>query len=377
MYGARLTLFELFGFKVQVDASWLFLALLVTWSLAEGYFPELYPALSKSDHWWMGIAGAIGLFGSLIFHELSHSLVARRFDLRIRGITLFIFGGVAELEDEPLTPRAEFFMAAAGPVASLFLALAFWAASGLARAAEAPLPAVAVGDYLATINGLLAAFNLIPAFPLDGGRVLRAALWHWRGDLRFATHWASRIGLGFGTLLQIAALFQLLAGNFVLAMWWFLIGLFLRGAANAAYYQMFARQAFAGEPVARFMSASPVTVPPRISIAELVEDYILRYQYDLFPVADGERLIGCVSTRQIKGLARAEWPLRRVDAIMDPCSHDNMIDAGADASAALGQMRRTGNSRLMVTRAGKLVGIVALKDMLGFLSLKMDLDARG
>ena len=236
MLGKRFVLFELLGFKVQVDASWLFLAMLVTWSLATGAFPVWYEDLSGATYWWMALVGMFGLFSSLIFHEMSHSLVARHFGLRIRGITLFIFGGVAEMEEEPASPKAEFLIAAAGPLASGVLALGFFLLTHAAMAAGLPTPVAGVLDYLAFINGLIAVFNLLPGFPLDGGRMLRAALWHFKGNLREATRTASHSGEIFGMVLMALGAVNVIAGAFVGGMWWFLIGLFLYGAARASFF---------------------------------------------------------------------------------------------------------------------------------------------
>lgn len=374
MFGKQATLFELLGFKVKVDASWLFLALLITWSLAQGYFPHSYEGFSTSTYWWMGIFGAIGLFVSLILHELSHSVVARRYGLQIRGITLFIFGGVAEMEDEPANPKTEFLMAIAGPIASLFLAAAFHVLSILGEAGGAPDTVLGVTRYLAFINGLLAAFNVIPAFPLDGGRVLRAALWHWKANLRWATRIASKVGVTFAFLLIGLGVVNVLGGNVVGGVWWFLIGLFLRGAASASYYQLETRRAMEGEPVQRFMVADPVTVPPGISVRAFVDNYVYTSHHDLYPVADDTRLFGCVGIREVRQAARDKWDWITVDRIATPCSEENTIDAKTDAVKALSQMQRTGNSRLMVTENGQLVGIVTLKDMLKLLALKIDLE---
>ncbi len=378
MNGRGITLFELLGFKVRVDISWLFLALLVTWSLAKGVFPAWYEdeGLSEATFWWMGIAGMAGLVFSLIFHELSHSLVARRYGLPIKGITLFIFGGVAEMTEEPKSAKVEFWMAIAGPIASFVLALAFWLLAGFGRAQGLPVPVTGVLGYLAFINLLLGGFNLIPAFPMDGGRVLRAALWYWRGDLRQATRIASGAGKGFGMGLMLLGLLSVVTGNFIGGMWWFLIGLFVRGAAEASYQQMITRRLFEGEPVRRFMTHETVAVPPDLPLAAFVEDYVYEYHYDLFPVVDGGHLVGCISTRQVKTVPREAWPYRRVAELMAPCTEENTVDPGMDAIEALGLMRRTGASRLIVAVGDRLVGIVVMKDMLELFSLKMDLEGQ-
>jgi Zn-dependent protease/predicted transcriptional regulator len=370
----RLELFQLFGLRVKVDTSWVFLALLVAWSLAQGLFPALYEGLPSTTYWWMGLAGVVGLFFSLLFHEMSHSIIARRYGLPIRGITLFLFGGMAEMEEEPASPKTEFLMAIAGPIASGLLAAIFHAVSAIGQARGLPEAVLGVAQYLALLNGLLAIFNLLPAFPLDGGRVFRAALWYRTGDLRSATRAASRVGAGFGYALMGLGMLNILTGNLIGGFWWFLIGLFLRGAAAASYYQLMTRRALEGEPVRRFMARQPITVPPGITVRQFVDDYVYTYYHDLFPVTENDRLLGCVTTHQVKEVPREQWDLRTVRGIAAPCSEENTIAADQDAVDALSLMQRTNNSRLMVTEDGRLVGIIALKDLLKLFALKMDLE---
>ena len=372
--GHRFTLFSLFGFKVRVDISLLFLALLVTWSLASAVFPRQLPGLDHATYWWMGVAGTIGLFFSLIFHELSHSLVARRYGLPIRGITLFIFGGVAEMSDEPPSAKAEFWMALAGPAASILLALSAWALSELGAEVGVPEPVTAVVGYLALINAVLAVFNLVPAFPLDGGRVLRAALWWRRGDIVAATRSAARAGSAFALLLMGMGVLQVVTGNFVGGIWFFLIGMFLRSAAHGSYMDMLMRKTLAGVPVRRLMTRNPIAVPPGITLKTLVDDYAYVYHHEQFPVVDGERLIGSVGVRQLKTTPRESWPHRSVAEIAEPSSELNTVDAETDAAMALSLMTRSGRTRLLVTERGRLVGILTLKDLLALLSLKMELE---
>jgi Zn-dependent protease len=374
MFGKSIRLFSLFGFEVKVDASWAIIAFLVTWSLAEGFFPMRVRGLAGSTYWWMGVAGAIGLFLSIVFHELCHSLVARRFGLAMRGITLFIFGGVAEMAGEPPSPKAEFLMALAGPLASIALAAGCYGAF-VSAAGAWPVPITEVLYYLAFINGLLAAFNLIPAFPLDGGRLLRAALWSWKHNIRWSTRIASAIGSGFGVFLIVLGIYAAaFRGNFIGGMWWFLIGLFLRNASQASYQQLLVRRALEGEQVRRFMRPDPVTVPSYISLRELVEDYIYRYHYKMFPVVRESRLVGCVTTDEVKNFPRDEWDRHSVQEVATGCSKGNTVSPDTDAVQALATMNRTGNTRLMVIEDGRLVGIVSLKDLLAFLSLKIDLE---
>lgn len=374
MFSKRLTLFRLLGFEVRIDLTWLLLALLVTWTLAAGVFPTYVPGLETGVYWWMGAGGTLGLLVSIVFHELCHSLVARRYGLPIKGITLFIFGGVAEMDEEPPSAKAEFLMAVAGPVSSYLLAFVLYAAYSLAGGPDWPPYAQGVTLYLAYVNALLATFNLVPAFPLDGGRMLRAALWGWKGSIRWATRISSRIGAGFGLVLIMLAVFAIMQGQFITGMWWFLIGMFIRAAAGMSYQQLLLNEALRGEAVRRFMNASPVAVPSTISLQELVENYVYRYQFKMFPVVEHDRPIGCVTTREIKAIPREQWGRRTVGEVAKPLSAENTIAPGADAMQALSRMSQTGNSRLLVIDDGRLVGVIALKDLLQFFALKLELE---
>lgn len=323
----------------------------------------------------MGLVGAVGFFLSIIAHEFSHSLVARRHGMPMKGITLFIFGGVAEMGDEPPSAKAEFWIAIAGPLSSIAIALIFSLIYKLGAQTGWPLPVWGVVAYLAMINGLLAVFNLVPAFPLDGGRILRSILWGWKKNLRWATRISSAIGSGFGIFLIILGVMRVIGGNFIGGMWFFLIGLFIQNAAKMSYQQLVTRKALEGEPLRRFMSSAAVTVPPSATVEELVEDYVYRHHFKLFPVAeDHHKLLGCVTTKQIKEIPRQEWSSKLVKDLAVRCSEENTIAADADAVEALAAMRRNNAGRLMVVEGDQLVGIIAMKDMLEFLALKVELD---
>lgn len=223
MFTRRIDLFNLLGFRVSLDASWFLLAFLIVWTLASGYFPQMLPGENVQTYLWMGIAGAIGLFVSIVLHEFAHAIVARRYDLPIAGITLFIFGGIAEMADEPKSPGVEFQVAIAGPIASFAIAAVCYAA-GTALTGQDVEQIAAVVQYLALINLALAIFNLLPAFPLDGGRMLRAALWHWQGSLRKATRTASYTGIAVAVMIMALGVLNIIAGAFIAGLWQMLIG---------------------------------------------------------------------------------------------------------------------------------------------------------
>lgn len=373
MFGHSLPLFKLFGIPIRLDPSWFIVAILLIWSLASVFFPQTYPDLSTAAHWWMGTTATLGLFASIVLHEMGHSVVAQRYGISIKAITLFLFGGVAELEDEPESARAEFLVAIAGPLVSLLLVVGCIGLSLLTERLGGPAAMLGVFSYLATINSLVVVFNMIPAFPLDGGRVLRAGIWKVQGSLRKATRITSRIGAGFGLVIVGLGVLNFVLGSFVGGLWLVLIGLFLRSAASMSYQQLLVRQALEGEPIRRFMTSTPVTVSPDISVQELVEQYLYRYSYKLFPVVTGDHLLGCVQLDRVKELSADERAARTVGDITDPCSEQNTIRPDADAMHALSRMRSE-QPRMMVVDNGQLQGIIALRDLLHFFSLRVELE---
>ena len=322
----------------------------------------------------MGVWGALGLFLSLVLHELGHSVVARKYGIPIKSITLFIFGGVAEMEGEPSTPNSEFRMAIAGPIVSILIAIICYPLYLSGRRLGWPIQLTGVLFYLSWINGLLAVFNLIPAFPLDGGRLLRSILWGRKHNLPQATRTASSIGAAFGMGLIFLGIVSVFQGNLVAGIWWFLIGMFLRNASRTSYQQVEIRRALEGEPIRRFMQSEVIVVPASISVEDLVHDYIYKYHHEMFPVLRDSKLQGCVTIGRVKEIPREEWRQHSVQELLTPCSGENTISPDADAIQVLSIMTRTGNSRLMVLDQDQLVGVVTLKDLLRFLSLKLDLE---
>jgi Zn-dependent protease/predicted transcriptional regulator len=374
MFGKTVTLFRVFGFEVKVDWSWLILGSLIVWSLAKGLFPAWYKGLDPAAYWAMGVAGALGLFISIVFHELSHSLVARRYGVHMRGITLFLFGGVAEMGEEPASPKAEFFLAVAGPISSVVLAAFLLGLSHLLAGSGPMTPVTGVLNYLGYLNFVLAGFNLIPAFPLDGGRVLRAVLWGSWNDLRRATRVAASVGAALGAALMVLGALQFFMGRSVGGLWTLVIGMFVRGAARSSYRQLLFRKALEGVPVRKFMAADPVTLAPSTSVEKLVEDYIYKTHFKMYPVVDGGKLVGCVTLDQVKELGRGEWASHSVGELARGCSPENTIGPDEDVMKALALMQKTGRSRLVVAEGGQLAGVIALKDIMGYIALKLDLE---
>lgn len=374
MFTTRWQLFRLSGIPIRLDLSWLIVLLLVTGSLAQSYYPQQLPGRERAEYWALGLVTALAFFGCIVLHEMGHALAARRLGMKIEGITLFLFGGVAELGGEPPSASAEFLMAIAGPAVSAVLAAGFRLLGGFGDAQGWPASAVVFCHYLGGINALVLAFNLVPAFPLDGGRVLRSALWGWTGNLRRATRWASALGRGFAWLLILIGALELFSGDVLSGIWLGVIGMFLNEAARETYHQLLLRQALAGEPVRRFMNAEPIVVPPGLSLDRWVEDYVYRFHRKAFPVASNGRLEGFITTAALGQFPRGDWPRHTVAEAMRQDLSEVTVSPDTDALRALARMQQTGLSRLLVTERDRLVGIVSAKDLSRFLQLKIHLD---
>lgn len=372
MFTNRIPLFTLFGIKVGLDYSWFLLAFILVWSLMAGYFPWVRPGLGTASYLWMAIIGAAGLFASIIFHEFAHALVARQFHLPISRITLFIFGGVAEMDDEPRTAAAEFWMAIAGPIASFLLAFAMFVFLGAFDPASA---LGAIVGYLAFINLILASFNLLPAFPLDGGRILRAAVWWFTGDFQRATRIAAATGSVLAAVLIGLGVLNIFGGAFVQGIWQMLIGFFVYSAANASRAHAELRGSLHGVPVARIMRHDLVTVPADTPVQALVDDFFYRHFYKVFPVVDAAgRPVGVIGLKDVANAARDAWGATRTSEIMKPLGEDNTVSSLAPAYKVLQTMQRRQNSRLLVVDGDQLKGMVTLRDIMSYLAVRDELD---
>lgn len=386
MFTHRITLIRLLGIDVKLDASWIFLALLVTWSLAAGLFPEAYPGLETSTYWLMGIGGALGLFISIIAHEFGHAVVARRYGIPIEDITLFVFGGVANMKREPDRALHEFLMAIAGPIVSVLIALGCYAglvatgnvsvfenlASDDPITTEGAIPPVIA--YLGLINGMLAIFNMIPAFPLDGGRVFRSILWGLGGDIKKATKIASGVGSAFGLFLMFMGVLSFFSGAFIAGVWWFILGLFVRNASAMSYRHLLVKSSLSGRPVSRFMSSGVISVPPQISLRDFVEDYVYRYHHKLYPVMDNGHVLGAITTNDLRQIEPQDWANRSVADTMQPVAEVNSVSKDTDAMVALDRMNENRRGRMLVVDGDRVLGVVALKDLLEYLTLRLDLE---
>lgn len=374
MFGKRYNFLTIAGLKIGIDISWFFIAFLLTWSLAAGYFPYHYPHLVTHAYWLMGFLGMVGLFVCVILHELGHALVAKHFKLPISQITLFIFGGVAEIQKEPPSAKIEFLMTIVGPLVSAALALVMYLVTLLGVHLGFATPVVGVTRYLILINLIIAIFNLIPAFPLDGGRILRSILWWWKNDLGWATRIATFLGASFGLSLIFLGIFIIFAGNSLSGFWLVIIGWFLYRAATVNRSQHYVSKALEGEKVAKFMTVDPISVSPEITVQELIDQYIYQSHHHLYPVTQQGELLGYTSFKEIKALAHADWRTTPVRKIMIPRSAFSTILPEMSALEALDLMQQTPVSTLLVVRDNHLIGILTSQDLLKVISLKLELE---
>ena len=368
------------GIPIRVHPSWFLVFIFVTWSLATGYLPDALPGLSDSRYWGMGAVAAVLLFVSVLLHELGHSYVAQRYRIPIGQITLFLFGGVAQMRSEPPSPKAEFLIAIAGPLVSFALG-AF--SLGLAAVSEWwAVPSggqgfAVLGGLLGVVNVQLGLFNLIPGFPLDGGRALRAGLWAWGKDFQRATSRAAWLGLAFGVLLAgfggvllggaIGGLFDPSYGSN--GGWLMFIGAFLFGAAWSTRKQVALRMALSGTSVRDVMVRAVVTMSPQLSLQSAVEDFFVAYGYGGFPVVEDGQVVGLVGVEDVQAISQSLWHWRTVSDVMRPTSPDLFVPPDASIMQALERMVRTGYDRLVVIEDEKPVGLVTRSAVAQFLQL--------
>ena len=374
MFGRRFNFLSVAGIKIGIDFSWFLIAILLTWSLAAGYFPYYYHNLSLGTYWGMGIVGMFGLFVCIVLHELGHAMVAKYYKLPISQITLFIFGGVAEIKKEPQTPKVEFLMAIAGPIVSVVLSGVLYLLTVFGQHSHWPIPVIAVTGYLALINIVLAIFNLIPAFPLDGGRVFRSILWWIKKDFGWATKVSSRVGSGFGLILIFVGIFVLITGNFISGVWFVILGLFLQKAAAMSRSQYMISHELRGEKVQKFMTKNPISVPPDVSIKKFVDHYVYASYHHLYPVTGHGELMGYISLREVKLIPSEDWGKILVNEVMVPSSAFKTVSPETSALQALELINQTEMPILLVVKGKQLVGILTAQDLFKLISIKLELE---
>ncbi len=356
-----------FGFEVRIDYSWFLIFFLVVWTLSVQVFPHDLGGYPETVYWTMGVVAALLLFLSVLLHELSHSAVARRRGIHVEGITLFIFGGVAQTSMEASRPVDEFLLTAAGPLASVVLAGIFYGLGVGADFAGWGGPVTEIAGYLAFLNLALAIFNLVPGFPLDGGRLLRSAVWHFTGSLRKATRLATTAGRGFGYLMILAGLWFLWQGALINGMWLAFIGWFLANAASNSWRQFVSRQILADVPVERALQPLPPPVEADRVLADVVDEPFLRAGVGAVPVLREGRLVGVLSVEDVAEVPPPERATTRVAAVMTPIEEVSAVPLHSSLDGVLGRLRAGNGTRLLVLDGERLVGILTPHDVVGWL----------
>lgn len=352
------------GFEIRIDTSWLVIFFLVFWSLARGVFPDEYPELTTGIHTAMGLAGTVLFFVSLLLHELSHAVVSRAKGIPVDGITLFIFGGIAHTTREPDTPADELLIAGVGPLMSLALAALFQAAATLGQGWGLGDPVLGVAHYLAVINLVLAVFNLLPGFPLDGGRVFRAVAWAVTGNRTRATRLATAGGRFLGLALIVLGAVQALGGAPVGGLWLIFIGWFLRSVAGMSLRQHVVDELLHGSVAADVMTRDPEVVDADLSLDALVDEHFIRRRYGFYPVLSSGRLVGSVTLDDVKHVSRELWSMSTVRDVMKPLEACAVVSQRTSVADLLQEMnRRGGRRRALVIDGGALVGVISATDL--------------
>lgn len=377
MFFRRVTLFHFFGFPVKADGSWLFLSVLICWTLINQAYPHDFPGHTAQAYQLMGVASIFGIFASIIAHEVAHAIIAEYYQMPIESITLFIFGGVAVMKGEPSHPKGEFLMAIAGPVMSVLMGLFFWAAKALLiMYLPSAVAAWQVLGYLGALNMLIAGFNIVPAFPLDGGRALRAVIWKIKGNLVLATRIASELGAIFAYGLLAYACYRIVWYNDMLSGIWFgLLGFFVHGAGAYAVRQTENRSLLGSETVSRFLNPQVISVSPDLTINDLVDNFVYKHYQRSFPVIDKGDLVGVITLQSILSLDRHKWHWLHVASVMEALTDKNFVKPDYNAADALDLMQRLHKDQLLVADGKKFLGIVSYRDLAAYLSITMKIDS--
>jgi Zn-dependent protease len=375
MGGKGITFGKIWGITLRLNPSWFIIFILVTWALAGSWFPSAYPAWSLTEKISAGVITSLLFFASVLVHELMHSYVAQHEGTEVKSITLFIFGGVSEISGEPKKASDEFSMAIAGPLTSLVLGgilLAVWA---ILRhdAGGAGQFIAAVSYWLGLINVSLGAFNLIPGFPLDGGRVFRSILWGKSGDLRAATKTASQVGRVIAYIFIFIGIFLFFSGNWLNGVWLVLIGWFLDNAASGSYRQVQLNDLLKGHKVSEAMLGDCVSVSPGLTAEHIINEYALTKGQQCFPVMDGEKLEGIVSFDSLRGVAKEARRDKTAAQIMTPLAKMKTVEPTDELSKVLSIMTEGDVGQVPVVQNGKMVGLVSRERLLSFIDLQANL----
>ncbi len=371
-----ISLFKVLGIQVDIDFSWLVIFGLILWSLSAGYFPGLYPGHQTLAYWVVGLVATLLFFASVLIHELSHAAVGNLLGEKVERITLFIFGGMAHLSGEPRNPNDEIMIAGVGPITSVVLALLFWLVYKTIALVPGASLWTAVFRYLGFINLALALFNLLPGFPLDGGRLFRAILWKRSGDMDRATAHAADWGAALAWGMIVFGGVEIFGGALVGGLWLIFIGLFLRAAARSEYQGTILGHLLQGIRVGDIMTHAPVTLNPQMPLVDVVEQYFLKYGYGGFPVVDDGRPIGTLSLSEIRNCPPEDRGSKTVGDIMRPIDPAIEISAHSNAMDAVHKMNEANSGRLLVVDNGKLAGLITRSAVMRYMQIRAQLEAK-
>jgi Zn-dependent protease/predicted transcriptional regulator len=362
--------------EIVIDYSWFIIFFLVVYTMAEGYFPQAHQNYSKLQYWIMGTVVALIFFLSVLMHELAHCFVAIKQGVNVKSVRLLFFGGLTQVSSEPKTGRHEFLIALAGPAMSMALGMIFFLIWFYAVQTGMKTPVVGVAEWLSFCNVALAVLNLVPGFPLDGGRILKAILWDRWDDAGRATKVVSQLGNGFALFFIISGILQFIANrNIITGLWLIFIGLFMKQSALGSYQAVMLRRALSGVQVRQVMTENIVSVDWLLSVEELVRDYIYKHQFTNFPVFNREEFVGMVSLEGVKAISKDLWGFKQVRDIMAPIEQVACLKPTEDATEAWAKMVSSDIGRMPVVENERLVGIVSRRDIMNLFKIKSDLDA--
>jgi Zn-dependent protease/CBS domain-containing protein len=366
-------LFRIGGVQIAIDFSWLIIFVLVLWGLSSGYFPALHPGYPRAEYWLVGAVGTILFFTSIVIHELSHAMVGNHLGQPVERISLFIFGGMAHLGHEPTDANAELKIAAAGPITSIVLGIVFlWIARAIGPTGPYPMWS-SVFQYLGFINIALALFNLLPGFPLDGGRILRALVWRRTGDFRRATARAADWGRGIAYGLIALGALEIFTGSLMGGLWLIFIALFLKGAASTSYQSIVMEQVLGNAHVSEIMVHRPETVEAEATVADTVNQHFMHHGYGGFPVVSNGAPAGIISLRQVRDCPPEERAVRKVSEVMRKREPAIEISPAATVSQALRQMSEADIGRLLVVQQDRLTGLITRSAIARYVMLRSQL----
>jgi len=373
MFKNALNLIEVLGFRIRIDPSWFFIAALIVWTLTTAYFPDVLPDQSGIVYLGMSIAAMLGLFISLLIHELSHSLMARVYGIEVKNITLFIFGGVAELEEETKTPSSELWISIVGPISSFALAGLFFLCHKFSISVNASAALQELLSYLTLVNLIVAAFNLVPAFPLDGGRVLRAILWRSSGNFIGATHVASIAGQVFAIFLITTGALAVFTGIGFGGLWQILIGFFIYMASKSSYNQVLLTEGLKGKSINALMSKVVFTADVQDTIKKVVDETMLRHAVSFIPVTKGNHLLGYIDNIVIMKIDMESRATTKVGDVYISSNAQNTVSPDFDLNDLITKMSQTGQRKMLVADKGVLLGVITLADLMEYIALRSSL----